>query len=544
MELNFRTFACIVFLSLAACLNAQNLPVGLPAVEEYYRRSQLNGDLDSTISFTVRPVSAEKDSTWWKKKILEEGGISVNVHSPFSLIEWNSHHPYRSNNGAVTPGIGLQSLTRIGLDAKWKFASIQIAPEIVWAESLPYDGFPDTLSTRLWQIRNELWLRTDIPERVDGADDMKILPGQSHALLTWNSLGLGISTENLWWGPGKRNSLIMSNNARGFTHLTFRTNTPLRSTIGSFEWNLVAGRLNGSNSKTPERSDFRIAPQRNEDWRYLSALAFSFQPKLIPGLTLGGNRTVQQYATLARESKDYLPVFINLFRQNDNLNRQETFLDQLISVYFRWLWEKEQAEIYFEFARNDAALNFRDFLLGPQHSRAYIFGIAKIFDLDKSDFQFEIQYEHTQLSQSAGYLVRDAFSWYAHSGVRHGYTHVGEILGASTGPGTNVDYFTFSFVRGFERYGLRLERIANDLDFFYRAFENTRDWRRFWVDYNIGLEGTTQYKDFIFDASVIYTRALNYQWELFNNPPGQPYFVNGRDVSNFFISIKTIYLLR
>ncbi len=542
MEL--RSFYIIFLFLFSSNLSSQNLTVGNSAVEDYIRRSQLNNNYDSTLSFTVRPTTANEDSVWWKKQVLDSKGIEINLHAPFNLVEWNSHHPYRSNNGAITPGLGIQTLTRVGTDIKWQFISVQLAPELVASESLPYDGFPDTLSDRLWQIRNETWLRADIPERVDGADDIKLLPGQSHAILYWEGIGLGISNESLWWGPGKRNSLLMSNNARSFAHLTFRSNKPIPTLIGNFEWNLIAGRLNGSNSQTPSKEGLSFSNFRLNDWRYLSALTFSYQPKIVPGLSLGGVRVVQQYSELAKNSNDYLPVFINLFRQNDDLNRQETEIDQLISVFLRWFWQKEKAEIYFEFGRNDASLNIRDFLLGPQHSRAYIFGISKIFNMSNSIYQFQVEYEHTQMSQSANYLIRDGGSWYLHSGVRHGYTHIGEVLGASTGPGTNVDLFKFSLVRGLEVYGLRFERIANDLDFFYLAFEDNKDWRRFWVDYNIGLESTIVFKDFIFDTSIIYTRALNYQWELFDNPPGQPYFVKGKDVSNLFISLKTIYLFR
>jgi hypothetical protein len=37
-------------------LLAQSLPLGTPVIEDYYLRKQLNGELDPTISFTIRPV--------------------------------------------------------------------------------------------------------------------------------------------------------------------------------------------------------------------------------------------------------------------------------------------------------------------------------------------------------------------------------------------------------------------------------------------------------------------------------------------------------
>ncbi|MFX8805488.1 capsule assembly Wzi family protein, partial [Acinetobacter baumannii] len=54
---------------------------------------------------------------------------------------------------------------------------------------------------------------------------------------------VGISSENLWWGPGIYNSLLMSNNAPGFWHLTFNSRKPLKTPIGDFEWQLIGGKL-------------------------------------------------------------------------------------------------------------------------------------------------------------------------------------------------------------------------------------------------------------------------------------------------------------
>jgi len=35
---------------------AQSLPVGIPVIEDAYRREQLLGKVDSSVSFTIRPL--------------------------------------------------------------------------------------------------------------------------------------------------------------------------------------------------------------------------------------------------------------------------------------------------------------------------------------------------------------------------------------------------------------------------------------------------------------------------------------------------------
>ncbi|WP_163277304.1 capsule assembly Wzi family protein, partial [Enterobacter hormaechei] len=71
----------------------------------------------------------------------------------------------------------------------------------------------------------------------------RIRAGQSSFRLNYKVLSVGISSENLWWGPGIYNSLLMSNNAPGFWHLTFNSRKPLKTPIGDFEWQLIGGKL-------------------------------------------------------------------------------------------------------------------------------------------------------------------------------------------------------------------------------------------------------------------------------------------------------------
>ncbi|MEL7006816.1 MAG: capsule assembly Wzi family protein, partial [Bacteroidota bacterium] len=310
----------------------------------------------------------------------------------------------------------------------------------------------------------------------------------------YKNLGVGISTENLWWGPGKKNSLLMSNNARGFSHITFRSLSPVNIEIGHLEWQMIGGRLEGSGFPAPQPSDpvrpvFNSFRPFEEDWRYLNAFTFTYQPKWIPGMFLGMSRAVQQYSENVSENGGYFPIFINFFRENDE-GRDESEIDQLLSLHFRWVWYEARAEVYFEYGRNDASLNLRDFLMSPRHSRAFIFGMSKIFDVSLNNWVMQVSYEHTHMEQSNNFLIRDAGSWYLHSTVRHGYTNRGEVLGAGIGPGSNYDYFEIALVDGIKKIGFEFERLAHNQDFFYAAFRDTRDWRRFWIDYTFGLSGS------------------------------------------------------
>src|SRR3546814_10728567 len=50
----------VMALALAGtAVHAQTIPVGLPVLEDYYRRQQLLGHVDSAISFSIRPLTAQ-----------------------------------------------------------------------------------------------------------------------------------------------------------------------------------------------------------------------------------------------------------------------------------------------------------------------------------------------------------------------------------------------------------------------------------------------------------------------------------------------------
>ena len=171
---------------------------------------------------------------------------------------------------------------------------------------------------------------------------------------------------------------MMSNHARGFKHITFNTNKPIETFLGSFEWQIITGRLENSGF-TPPRTDYEYAgnklyiPKVNQlsntnDWRYLQGYILSFSPKIIDGLSIGFIRWVQMYSALVEGkywwmegNPNYFPVFQNLFRKNDNYENYEAQTDQAAGIFFKWLWLDSKSEFYFELHNNDSKNNFRKF---------------------------------------------------------------------------------------------------------------------------------------------------------------------------------------
>ena len=125
----------------------------------------------------------------------------------------------------------------------------------------------------------------DLPERFGEKAYKKSLFGQSSIRLNYQGLSLGLSSENIWWGPSIRNSIMMSNQAQGFNHITFDTTRPIKTPIGNFEWQLVTGRLEASGFRPPELPErfgsTDLYFPKDDDWRYYQGLTITYSPKWV-----------------------------------------------------------------------------------------------------------------------------------------------------------------------------------------------------------------------------------------------------------------------
>ncbi|HEY0771758.1 MAG TPA: capsule assembly Wzi family protein, partial [Sphingobacteriaceae bacterium] len=345
----------------------------------------------------------------------------------------------------MIPARGFQSVISAGVYAKYGPLSIQLRPEMVYAENRDFRlSEPDISDYYI-----------DLPKRFGDKSYKKILPGQSSVRLSLGPVSFGLSSENLWWGPGIHNSLLMSNSAPGFNHLTLNNNKPIRTSIGSFEGQLIGGRLEGSG--------FTDKP---DDWRYLSALTFSYQPRWVPGLFLGATRSLQVYNGELNTFVDYFP-FLQSFSQKNNYDTNQPQWDQIASLFLRWVWKEALLEAYLEYGRGDFSANLRDFLLEPEHSRAYLVGFKKLIRIAELKKEYlTLNFEIINIRQPITYTIRNAGSWYTHAPIYSGYTHIGEILGTGIGPGSDLKVFQIDWVRDLNNISILIKHHKHSNDFF------------------------------------------------------------------------------
>jgi hypothetical protein len=557
----FKPLASLVFLFfLANIASAQTLPLGLlQNLEDNFRRQQLLGNDTSKRSFMVRPLHMSEsddlnygDPASFVKLRTELWKSADNKFKLYALpIAWqqqfNSHHPYGINDGAMIPSKGYQTMFSAGVFLKAGPLTVQLRPEYVFAQNSKYPLLTDYDQPKA--LVNEYYIyqnTVDKPLNFGEGSYSKFNLGQSSIRLNLGGASIGVSNENLWWGPGRHTALLMSNNATGFKHLTLNSTRPLKTAIGSFEGQLIAGKLENSDVTVPD--DLRFTKKRAE-WRYINGMSITYQPKWVSGLYLGFNRSFTAYSSdVGNKFTDYLPVFSfftkSAYAEDSNSNTEDAKnRDQLISLFMRWIWPESRSEIYFEWGREDHSWNLRDAFIEPEHTRAYVLGFTKLIPFKNRDNEFvQVGFELSQLESSNTNEVRSSGYWYSHGQVRHGYTNKGQFIGAGGGP-DNTQTIDVAWVKDLKRIGLKIERRVHNNNLYNRAFSATLDPRRHWVDLGFIGQFDWTFKRFTVNSQIGLIRSLNYQYYLPAPPKGEFWYGDKNDKTNFNIQIGLMYSL-
>ena len=235
------TFTKRIFLFLAIVLTshtyAQTISMDQVPMEDALRRLQLMGKIEGDISFMLRPIQSTRLHSW--DTVLQSidprakamGNQKIDKHFlgkwgyasllPVQITQqYVTAQPFQELDGPMIASSGYQVMASAGIFAKLGPLTIQLQPQYVSAANSDFRG---TKQTPNYQQTH--W-------------------GNSSIRLNAGPVSVGISNENITWGPTLMNPLLMSAHAPGFMHATFNSRRPLRTPIGSFEWQWMAGYLN------------------------------------------------------------------------------------------------------------------------------------------------------------------------------------------------------------------------------------------------------------------------------------------------------------
>jgi hypothetical protein len=418
------------------------------------RSNQLRAGVADGRSLLVRSSSSltpplERSGIWGVKRI-----------APQVLAVVNSALPFSQNNGALWAGKGLSVRTLAGFRLENNRFRLVVAPEIIASGNSEWPLFQDYYHPAVPPGYSPFYFpyyvgkfTIDQPMRLGDKAIRRIDLGQTSVLTSVRSLEIGFSNENEWWGPGIRNALVLSNNAPGFPHLFVRTAHPIQSHLGDVEIRWLVGGLT-------ESAYFDTISTNNT--RSLAAFAAILQTKWDRNLSLGVARSVYGTATgWGQVPWGWFDVFSRTHRDVPDTSRTQR--DQLFSLFGRWVFPASGTEIYAEWARTELRLNLRDFIIAPNHTQAYTLGLQWRGG-NWRDGSFRVQSEITQLEQSATFRDGPLGSWYTSTRVIQGYTHRGQVIGASIGPGASSQWLAADYLKPTWRLGAFLGRIRWNQD--------------------------------------------------------------------------------
>jgi hypothetical protein len=413
------------------------------------------------------------------------------------------------------PAGGFQRRWSVGVHLIWKFLDVNLQPEWVQAENLPTVPFAGSPQDGNYWTRVFFLINNNIDHYSHfGTEPLKtFFPGQSRVALRLGNVAVGVSTENNWWGPGFRNSLVLTNEAAGFLHYFVQNRKPVITPIGYFEGKGIVGLLENTKLLSPEDKNFRPIwaggiESKNNSQRILKAFVLNWQPKWMPNFYLGYSFAQQNYFTV-EDPKPGKP-----FVENPRM--------QLGSFLFRFALPKDHAEFYAELGQPDRVVGPASFFRDSTKT-GFVIGGRKLFPLGKkkkSYLQLAVEFTQLQLmdpglvidnTQPGGEPLRN--SWYTSTQMRQGYTHNAKLLGASIGPGSNSQTVYLSFHRGLSLIRLHGERMAKNNDFYVYQYYGSGYENRYWVNLTTGVEaqiGLT--KNLLLGASYLQTFVNNYMW--------------------------------
>ena len=526
------TFTKRIFLFLAILLAshtyAQTISMDQLPMEDALRRLQLLGKIEGDISFMLRPLQSTRLHSWdsvlqsidptvkamGNKKIDKQflGKWGYASLLPVQITQqYVTAQPFQELDGPMIASSGYQVMASAGVFAKLGPLTIQLQPQYVSASNNDFRGTKQTPN-----YQQSSW-------------------GNSSIRLNAGPVSIGISSENITWGPSLMNPLLMSSHAPGFMHATFNSRRPWRTPIGNFEWQLIGGYLDTVSQDYHKLAAFPGAALPGK--RYFNGAMISYQPKGVKGLSLGVMRTVQENESELIKYGQYILLFNNVARINDQSYEQEQSRDQYAAFFIRWLWQPSKVEVYTEWGRNDTYYTLRDFIQQPEHSRAYTYGLRKILgnEVDalskninaKTPYKYwQIITEYTRIQQPPSWPVRSAYSWYEHSRVLQGYTQAGEYLGAPIGIGGNYGMIRVSKFEGWKQYALQLESTTQHADEFEDTdLAYTNPSLHKWVDYGFRILVDCPYKNFLISGTIAMKRSFNYNFI-------QPVNASGFGISN------------
>jgi hypothetical protein len=412
----------------------------------------------------------------------------------------NGAYPRSRNDGMLWAGAGVSATATAGVTLRWGPLSAALRPIAAYQQNADFQTVEVELEGYSRFIYPNWPGRIDWPQRFGESPFYTLHPGQSFVRIEGLGLRAGFSTENLWWGPALVNPIVMSSTAPGFPHVHLGTARPLGIGLGRVEAELLWGVLT-------ESAHFDGNPDNDE--RLLAGLVLGFQPRGIPGLSLGMSRAFHMYMTPELELLDYLLIPYTDLRDNPRGRDNPLSDNQILSFFARWTHPASGFEVWGEWAREDHWTDVRELFYRPEAAAAYMLGFQKLFGTPRRGVRLYGELTHLGDALPILHAGRSVLTYYTHSQIRQGHTHAGQLLGASIGPGSDAQIMGVERLSPGRRTEIFLERVRYDDDAYQVRWVQYFAGRGHDVEATAGIRHLRQVGSFDLSAGLLHSRRWN-----------------------------------
>jgi hypothetical protein len=440
------------------------------------------------------------------------GDATWRLYGPSIFTSYNSTYPYGQNDGALWQGKGANVQLRTGIMVQTGNFTFVLKPELDFSQNLYYEIMAASNTNGYSEYGYYGDVLVDQPQRFGDDPFFTYDWGDSEIRYTAGSFTVGFGTQAIWLGPAYLNPILHSNNAATYPKLDFGFTDHtlylpwLGWEAGNVELRMWVGKLG--------YSEYYKEGYDTDEAKMISGFALSFQPKILPGLTLSFNHiyiTDYEYENLGYLFRLLVPNWYN----GDE--------DGKGSVSFSYLLPAAGIEVYGELGMDDylPGDQFQALVRYPFHTMVYLWGMKKTVTVRPQDKIYgELVFEWSNMEMSQDGQTQWAYYFYSHGDL--GYTNDGQIIGAGTGYAGNSQYLAFKLYYPKGTSTLYVQRSNPDNNYIYAkmvgssattGYEGSTEWNyfsSFKASFALGLETDYFLDDHLtLHGALVYNMVLN-----------------------------------
>jgi hypothetical protein len=469
MKLNF---TLTLFLLLVVFPATSQVKLG-SFTDQYYDLLALEGKVERpwlsyrTLSDSEWSLSDTTNHVWSQQQKLFRRNQKFSLYGPETYVSYNSQVPYGQNDGLLWQGRGVNTYLSMGVRYVHRGLAITLKPEVAFSGNQAFEFVTPASAFNADKYQDKARVYgyfgtglMDAPQRFGNKPIWAAGWGDSEIRYTSKTFTVGFGTQYTWLGPARLNPILHSINAPSYPKFDIGIR-PTRIRFGKWDAGLIEARL--FLGQLRESAWYDNDPEN--DYRLFSGLNLAYAPSFLPGLTLSANRHF-----LCKWELSSLMSIADLMYIPWNMHGGRDNFDQRASVGMSYLHPASGFEVYTEIGFNDFSPGIDGYVRYPFHSMVHTTGMRKVVPLYlfNQPMKGELLLEVSGLEMSQDFQFQSPSTFYNHGQVHHGYTHLGQWLGATNIAGGNSQYLGFTTYHRKGSLKVYVHRTNPDNDYIYQ----------------------------------------------------------------------------